>query len=138
MAFLALNIIIRLEGMPKSSQKGWLFLKIKHSLYSVSQKKLLLKFLYVVCRCSSAAACFWFRLKQAAEEGEAQTIKRSSKSNFFLGPIDTDFSIPYLSSSSSGEEASDQRVVLQALRPAEPLFPSCTLTNICKLEYLTN
>ena len=83
MAFLALIIIIGLEGMPKSSQKGWLFLKIKHSLYSVSQKKLLLKFLYVVCRCSSAAACFWFRLKQAAEEGEAQTIKRSSKSNFF-------------------------------------------------------
>ena len=53
----------------------------------------------------------------------------------FLGPTDTDFSIPYLS---SGEEAGDQRVVLQALRPAEPLLPSCTLTNICKLEYLTN
>ena len=36
----------------------------------------------------------------------------------------------------AGEEASDQGMVLQAVRLAKPIFPSCSLANIRKLEYL--
>ena len=53
---------------PKPSQKGWLFLKIKHNLHSVYQK-ILLKFLFI--------------LSADVPAEDEQTIKRSSKSNFF-------------------------------------------------------
>jgi len=84
MAFLALIVIIGLEGMPKSSQKGWLFLKIKHSLYSVSQKKVTFK---ISLRCLQMFFCCCLLLisPEAGSRGGRSADNQEKFQKYFFG-----------------------------------------------------